>query len=752
MSEITNMEVDLTNCDREPIHLAGAIQSHGCLLAFDSASLQLQHWSANAAEWTGIQPSPGTPLDAYFAAESSEQLRAVIREPHPLTHPMRLTLSNAAKEQRMSAIAHCYQGLLIVEFESTRTTEDRAQTLFSLPLLMARANHRLQACRTTTQLHSEIARQVRRISGFDRVMVYQFLDDGHGAVVGEDVDARFEPFLGLHYPATDVPAQARRLYLLNTVRSIADVNSHNVPMEPPLTPATGEPLDLSFCHFRAVSPIHIEYLQNMGVAASMSISIVAAGELWGLIACHHYSPRALSFEQRSACEVLGVMASSYLLTREQQAKNDLIASRQKLYAGVLNTIAESPSVHQGIEMAAQRMQKLVAADGVAMLWGEEVGIWGHSVSPDGVRQIVAQAQAGGVWSTNSLAESLPEVDLGDSGVCGCLLMPIQPDEGQYLMFFRREYAHEVSWAGDPHKPATQTEEGVRLSPRQSFALWKENVTGRSRQWSEADTEMATELRGGVIELLGRRAAELTRLNQELSRLNADLDSFAYAASHDLREPLRGVRQIVYFLRQELAEDNNQKAEPRLVALERQVARMSELIDGLLRLSRAGRGDLEVVPFTLEEVAREAYEMVVEPPHRETVVLQVDPAVTLRGDYICVRELLLNLTSNALKYNDNPKKTIEVGIAEPPGQGSKKPSQSVPVYYVRDNGIGIANEHLEEVFQIFRRLHAPDQYGGGSGAGLAIVKKVVERHGGRVWLESQVGTGTTVFFTLSPLQL
>lgn len=709
--------------------------------------MRLAHWSTNAEQWLQQSPQADAQAAAYFQPATCDQLTLIAADHPTVSHPLRLHLAAPARDEWHSGIAHHHHGLLFVELEQWSSLSEQAESLFGLPLLMARANHRLQSCDTMKKLYAELARQVRSISGYDRVMVYRFLEDGHGEVVGESVDGRFESFLGLHYPASDVPTQARRLYMLNTVRCIGDVQSAAVPIVPEVRTDNGQPLDLSFCHFRAVSPIHIEYLQNMGVAASMSISIVQQAKLWGLIACHHYTSRTLSFEQRSACEVLGVMASSYLLTREEDASNKAISTRQKDYHRILRQVAQSDTFAAGIQQSAEGLCQLVQADGLAILLEGQLRCEGSCPAKHAVEAIIGQVDSEHVWSTNCLSEALDQPSPNDSRACGALAFHLDAAGQSSLVFFRDEYTHEVAWAGDPHKAATQTAEGMQLSPRRSFALWKETVEGRSRQWSDVDLDMAGELRLGLLELLGRRAAELARLNAELSSLNADLDSFAYAASHDLREPLRGLRQLIYFLRQELEEDPT-KIEGRLQALERQVNRMADLIEGLLRLSRAGRGDLEYSRFTLEEVAREAFEMAAPEPDRSDVTFEVVDDATVVADFICMRELLINLLTNGLKYNDNATKLLRVGVVRPGAAGTPEAPQGSQIYYVTDNGIGIAAEQLDEVFQIFRRLHPPDRYGGGCGAGLAIVKKIVERHHGRVWIESTEGDGSTFYFTFS----
>lgn len=741
----TNGDIDLTNCDREPIHVPGAIQPHGRLLAYDIAALTLRQWSANIAAIHGEVPAGGASLDRAFGRATVARFREIAAATPGIVHPLRAEFFEGDKPRPVMAAAHVWQDMLIVEIEGSAPADGGpASDVLSLPLRVNLANQRMHAASDETEVAAVIAEEVRAISGYDRVMVYRFLERGHGAVVGESRQPHLESFLGLHYPATDIPEPARRLYILNPVRAIGDIHAQPTPL---VAAGPMPPLDLSFSVFRAVSPIHIEYLQNMGVAASMSISILQEGELWGLIACHHYAPRFLNLEQRAVCETLGTMAGSYVTLRAKESANAQRIQRHKTFADSLHQVAASSSFADALEMVGPDLRNVVEADGLAIQWSPSVSRIGEAPADEVVGRVCALAAdaESGIWSTESLAEALPDLadSVGES--CGCLAISLSTMDLAGIAFFRREYAHEVRWAGEPTKITQQTDEGVKLSPRRSFAEWKESVRGRSRSWSAVDLAMAEEVRSGMLETLGRRAAELSRVNDELHRLNADLDSFAYAASHDLREPLRGLNQVVYLLEEELSGDTLEAIAPRLESLRRLTGRMDELVDGLLRLSRAGSGDLEVTDVRLDEVVQEAAELVFGQPIRSDIDLSAPPSVVVSADYLCLRELLTNLLQNGAKYNQQPMKSLEVGVdAE---RARTREGRPAPAIFVRDNGIGIAREKLGEVFQIFRRLHMPKDFGGGSGAGLTIAKKIAERHGGTIWIESAPGEGTTVYFTL-----
>lgn len=750
-SQLSSGEL-LTSCDKEPIHIPGAIQPHGCLLAFRLSDLTLCCWSANARDWIGREPAEGLELSVAVPGLRGTIVEAVVNGPNGVVEAVKVP--EPVNGVDCHAAIHRVDGVLIVEIE--RSIEPSASPLKSLPLRLNVANQRLQTAREYNDLFDIIASEVRDVSGFDRVMVYRFLPGGHGSVVGEAVRDDLESFRGLHYPATDIPQQARRLYRLNTVRSITDIEASPCPLQPGVNPVTGRPLDLSFSRHRAVSPVHVEYLHNMGVRASMSISVLCDGELWGLVACHHYEPRRLSFDQRAACEVLGVMAGAYLTTGEQAERNKRFAERRGEFFGAMRNIAASDSFFEGIASELSAIARAVEADGAAVYFRGGIRIVGDTPPVESIEAIGAslhQAGEGSIFACDELGESghaRGDIDLGPS--CGLLWLPLDTDDVHGIIFFRSEYSEEVSWAGDPSCAKTESDiDGeIRLSPRQSFAAWKEVVCGKCREWSEIDLQVGEEILAGLTESLARRAAALSRLNAELSRINSDLDAFAYSASHDLREPLRGLSQTVYLLKEHLGDQIDAETAKRCDALDRLTERLDELIGGLLRLSRAGRGDLKLATFRLEEAVREAVEMLPS-AQADNVEIEVEDC-EIRADYLCVRELLTNLISNAIKYNDSDPKRLWIG-SELAGTATTSVAAAPRTYYVRDNGIGVPEDQHLEVFEIFRRLHAKHEYGGGSGAGLAIVKKIAQRHGGDAWLTfpakgtSPAEGGTTVWFNL-----
>ena len=788
---LTRPPVDLDNCAREPIHIPGSIQPHGVLLALDPAQLQIVQCSSNAPQWLGrdVTETMSLKLVDFVDEQTLARVVRLIRQAVPaVMTPLMTKLRYGGVSPTPEptgfflGTAHLYDGVLIMEFEFEATQQILLHSTIdddteSITRCVQRATARLHASQSQREMFQSLADEVRHLTGYDRVMVYRFMPDQHGIVEGEALRDGLESYLGLHYPASDIPPQARRLYTLNLLRVIADLNATAVPLVPQECPITGRLLDLTYSSFRSVSPIHIEYLRNMGVAASMSISILNEGALWGLIACHHYQPKNLSLEIRAACELLGSLAGSYVVAREISDEIHIQNARQTQLSEALRQAALHQSIRQGIETMASQLRSLVDAQGVAVCWREEIVTEGHTPSKEWIEQLrnwVNANHQSTVWCTDRLHELLlnarrlqadtqantalsnpaflnrPLEQLIDSA-SGLLVLQLGIDASEMLIFFRPQYVSEVNWGGNPEKCEERSEDRVRLSPRKSFALWTQTVKAQSRPWSRIDQAIATDMHAGLLRLLAQRSAELLKINEELLRVNADLDSFAYAASHDLKEPLRTINQTIFFLRRALKEHQADEVNRRVEIIQRTTQRMTELLEGLLRVSRAGSSDLHLEPTRLEEVVRDAAELTLEHTGEESVRLVVHELPTVLADFMCMRDVFQNLFSNARKYSCTKPKQIEVGTVQVPEDGSA-PQQAIGklAVFVKDNGIGIANDRLQDVFQVFRRLHQADEYGGGSGVGLAIVKRVVERHGGVVWATSAAGTGSTFYFTLEAL--
>ncbi|MFN8489372.1 MAG: GAF domain-containing protein [Caldilineaceae bacterium] len=751
-------EVDLTTCDREPIHIPGRIQPHGVLLALQEPELTIVQISQNSGEHLDIPPEQL--LNQSVRLLLNEEGYAVLQQHLQNTNtsydnPLQLTVQGKEQRYVFDGIIHRHDQLLMVELENRRaeTTNQKAgiaaiDTHFHL---VRRAMTRLHTATTLSEACDVLVQEVRHFTGFDRVMVYKFHTDGHGEVIAEAIAPEQETFLGLHYPASDIPQQARRLYALNWLRLIADVHYQPVDILPANNPLTNAPLDLSFSVLRSVSPIHLQYLQNMGVQSSMSISLLQDTQLWGLIACHHRTPKFVPYEVRAACELLGIVMSLQLSMKELHEETVDRSSLLIIHNRLLKAVMEDGLV-EGLSADVQDLLALTAAEGAAIVFGEAAKCVGHTPSQDQITGLIAWLQqqpssdppSSNIFCTNALPASYPPAVAYKDSASGLLAIALSRTQGDYILFFRPEVIQTVNWGGDPRKPVERSDgDAPILTPRKSFELWKETVHHQSLPWRPVHLEMARELRNALGVFIIERVQELERINQELQQRNSDLDSFAYVASHDLKEPLRGIYSYAYYLSENYGEQLDSEAQNRLQGLMRLTKRMDILLDSLLHFSRIGRAELAQEPVDLNAVLNEALEMLSARRTETQAAIRVPrPLPVVACDYLRVREVFSNLISNALKYNHKPEAWVEIGYREP--------TATAPYcFYVRDNGIGIRSRYYDQIFQMFKRLHGREEYGGGAGAGLTITKKIIERHNGKIWVESTYGEGSTFYFTLAP---
>jgi light-regulated signal transduction histidine kinase (bacteriophytochrome)/ActR/RegA family two-component response regulator len=736
--------VDLSNCDREPIHIPGSIQPHGVLTACVGEALTIVQVSANVDTFFGAPPADvlGTTLASWLAPESS----ALLHEAREALFPReRNPLSLVSRQGRaFDAIGHrSGDGLTIVEFEPQQHHER------GFDIRMRSSIRRLQDATTRQALLETAAREVRSLTGFDRVMVYEFDPDWHGHVVAEAKRDDLEPFLRLHYPASDIPAQARHLYSLNWLRIIPDVAYVPAPLVASLSRSDQTPLDLSFAVLRSVSPIHIEYLRNMGVTASMSVSLVHHGTLLGLIACHHYSgPHYVSFVTRETAEYLGQVLSWHVTALDAQeiAKNELATQRAK--AALVSVLDSADSIVEGL--SGTTILELTGATGAAIVYDKHVHRVGACPDEAFVRTLIpllADATRDGTLATDHLAEMLPDASPWDDVAAGVLAVAISRDLDEYVIWFRPATERTVDWAGDPRKDATVNvaTDAPRLSPRGSFALWRETVRGRAVPWERWHVTAASELRNLLLGRIRKRGAELQHLNQQLAAADRAKDEFVATVSHELRTPLNAILGWVQMLQAEGVPRERQLRA--LTTVERNARSQAKLIEDLLDVSRmlSGTLRLSVEPVNVGAVVEQIIESVRLAAEAKDIRLQtvLDSTASVLGDQQRLQQVVSNLLSNALKFTPKHGK-VQVAV--------ERLASSVEIS-VADSGQGIEPDFLPRIFERFQQADAATtRRSSGLGLGLAIVKHIVELHGGTVEAFSAGAAKGSTFTVRLPLSI
>jgi light-regulated signal transduction histidine kinase (bacteriophytochrome) len=498
----------LQRCADEPIAVPGAVQPHGVLLAVTEPDLDVVAASANAAELLGRTPGNlGDLLDGDALARLRDGLAGDLAE----VNPLRMTVAGA----EVDLVLHRADGLLLTEWEPVAGAEQAGAAWHRrLPSVL----QRLAASTTLEQLSATLARDVRTVTGFDRVMVYRFDPDWNGEVIAEARREDLEPFLDLRFPASDIPAQARALYTTNWMRLIPDAGYERVPLVPAADPRTGRPLDLSGAMLRSVSPVHLEYLANMGVVSSMSVSLIDRGRLWGLISCHHYAgPHRPSYADRTAAEFLGRTASLLLRTVVAESELDGVVDVAERAAELTAAVGRTPRA-LGAALTEQDVTvlDLVPAAGAAVRLGGQLRLLGTTPPAERVPELVGALLAAGVTATDSASSVAPgAADLLDTA-SGVLAVPLGP--GDFLAWFRPETLREVTWGGNPYESkVAQTDDGPRLSPRRSFDAWSEIVRGTSAPWREHEVAAARALAGHLAAATLNRTEEDNRLVGALQR-------------------------------------------------------------------------------------------------------------------------------------------------------------------------------------------------------------------------------------------
>src|SRR5579872_3264130 len=515
-----NQRIDLTNCDREPIHIPGSVQPFGFFLALLS-DFSICMASANVADYLGIAYAElfQRPLHDVFSEGAVAAIRTrvdYLAGKDAVERMFGLQLQDGGKP--FDVAIHFSGAYLVIEAEPS-VIEPGLNSGELVRLMLGR----VRKTASVQELAQESARQMKILTGFDRVMVYRFHPGGSGEVIAEVANSGLEPFLGLHYPASDIPRQARILYQRNWLRIIADVGAS--PMLLTSSPAhSATLLDLSMSVLRSVSPIHIEYLQNMGVGASMSVSILRDGELWGLFACHHYGPRHISFERRTAAELFGQMFSWILENRERESDVAYEARAHQVQERMMEVAASHAHSSGAIADFLPDYRKMIDCDGVAVWSDGHITLGGETPTEAEVLDLISfinRTTPGRICASAEIAKVYAAGESFRDRAAGFLAIPISRTPRDCLVFFRREILRSVNWAGDPNKSYSVGPHGPRLTPRKSFEVWQEVVRGQSKPWSAADLRIAEGLRVTLLEVilqLADLAARERRSAQERQEL------------------------------------------------------------------------------------------------------------------------------------------------------------------------------------------------------------------------------------------
>lgn len=527
-------QADLTNCERELIHLAGSVQPHGVLLALREPGFTIVRASANCEALLGW--SLDATLDQSLGVLGGD-LQTAVRElatSQDLERPLPLRAQvafpgKAGLRQLEGSMHRLPGGDLIVELEPIEggdpMTEPVALDSHQFRKQLADAVHRFSTASNFSLLFDSAARCFRDLTGYDRVMVYKFDPDGHGQIVAEARDPRIESLLGHHYPATDIPQRARELYIRNRVRVLVDVHYQASALLP--RSRAGEELDMSLCYLRSMSPLHIQYLKNMGVTATLVASLVREGRLWGLIACHHYAPRNLRYLVRAACEMFAEVISTRIAAIENYAHAQVAMLVRRLEQRLIEATASEGDWRLALFRNPRALLQPLDASGAALFYDGEVLTTGDVPSTPELRSLlrwIDERSDEPLFSTSSIAQDDDLLRSLTPTASGVLAVRLSAARSEYLMWFRREQLNTMTWAGDPSKPMVGNDP-MELSPRRSFAAWSEIVRGTAVPWTNAEIGLARAIGVALVDIIAQiHGVRLLISEQQMSQVRSTVES------------------------------------------------------------------------------------------------------------------------------------------------------------------------------------------------------------------------------------
>lgn len=698
---MSDTDLTLANCAAEPIHIPGSIQPHGALFAF-SAQRLLVAWSANCFDLTGVQPSLGAELASLNLPLDAVELIYQAGDDLDAGEAMPSACEVTIGDEEFDCIVHAHDGRIIAEFERRALSSD---VVASFALKAHGAIDRLKRQQSVDALLNMVVQQVRQLTGFDRVMAYRFRHDDSGDVVAEACSEAVEAYLGRRYPASDIPAQARRLYLINTLRLISDVGYTPVPV---LGCEGDAPLDMSHGVLRSVSPIHIEYLQNMGVHASMSISIVVGGRLWGMLACHHMAPRQVPYSIRMAADVLAQVLASSVQTLEARGHAAGIERAAELGSRVLEAMSHEDQVLRALGDHAPELCEALQADALVVAQHGEFVIHG-AIEPELVREILASiADVGEVLFQRTEVADWPEDLQAQLGKwVGMLVMSYDASSQGMLLALRTEQVEAVRWAGKPEKIVALGPLGPRLTPRGSFDEWCETVRGRAVPWDATSLTIASGLLSKISRAVAARNAEIDRARTELMAM----------LGHDLRDPLQAINMAGALL------ERGSQSQTIGRRIQSSSNRMQRLIGHVLDMSRINGGiglGMQLAQTDLRAMLADLVEELGAAHPGASFRLEAPAPVSAMVDPDRLVQVMTNLLSNA-RHHGEAGKPVTISLR---AEGAEA------VIGVRNYGAPIPDAVADKLFDPFKHtsLNNPRNRKG-VGLGLYIAHQIARGHGG-----------------------
>ncbi len=749
LRDIVNRElVSLTNCESEPIHIPGAIQPHGLLLALKGPGYVIDFCSANSAGYCQAAPEQllGKCLATCFGEDISVRLDEYLASKEFSSgNPVSLKLGDVSYS---CTIHKAGNSLFILEAEPFPDGMRNLPDLYEQTRKFAALLERTQSLNALCQ---EIAEETRVITGYDRVMIYRFDAEYNGEVIAEAREERLEPFLNLHYPHTDIPAQARELYLRNLLRMISDVHYTPVPILT-VDDEPGKNLDLSHSVLRSVSPIHIEYLKNMGVGATLTISLIHNKKLWGLIACHHYSPKNIPHYTRLSAQLQGHFLTSQIAVRELNETFEAGRENASALKALLPIAAHLKDSGLTVFNRRPELLSLTGATGVAIRFNDSFHQAGSTPFPEEIEELAAwcASKSESSYDTDELRKDFEGTAAASQNAAGVLFHSLAASGAHYIIWFKKEQREEVIWAGDPEKAIIKDQSG--LSPRKSFQQWRQQTHGRSKPWTESAKSAASTFSHALqkelsLILMSAEERRYRILSEQLQEANDELERINWISTHDLQEPLRKIQIFgSRILESEAAAHTDKEIIHGVERMSAAADRMQTLTSDIHEYARLLHKGMSLERTSLDAVVTDILQTLQEELADKGAAVSVGPLPEVAGEPFLLRQVFTNLLRNAMKFSrqEIPLRITISARKTPDAPAVPELAEHTGMFQcvsVADNGIGFDNAFSESIFRLFKRLHTQKQYGG-TGIGLALCRKVMLHHHGAITADGEPDKGAT----------
>lgn len=743
-----------------PIRYIEHIQPYGILLVLAIPSFKIIQVSSNTEELIGISSEKliGEDLTKLFSRKQVEYFK------QHLLHNPKVFLCNQTSNinKRLWQIRfHQTDNLVLLELETISAQENH--NLSELIENIYQGIAFIEATTSTQEWANVVAKQIKQITGFDRVMIYRFLLDDSGVVIAEAKNPQLVSYLGLHYPATDIPQESREIFTENLLRCIPDINYQSVTLFPSKNPITQKATDLSFTYFRGVSPPHIEYLQNMGVAGAMTISLIVEGELWGLIACHHYQPKYINPIERITLLGLAKTATLELIRNQTQELRYYQQKNTKLLNELRTSLTTTEiQVEKILIKYSNVLLKMFQADGLAIIIDQNYQLFAETPKETEIAKIIPwllEQRYETLWKTTCLREDYPESQNWSTPVAGLMVVSIVLEKPRlvsyHLLFFRLEQLQTVNWAGKLSDTIKVDPTGkLQLCPRKSFQLWEEQVVGKSLPWSQQEVEAANNLRTALMVAVVKFSVTALELAVEKAEAASKVKSeFLANMSHEIRTPMNAILGFTELLQSRKDEPLVQEY---LKAIATSGKTLLRLINDILDLSKieAGKLELQHEPVNIYSLTQEIYQIFQQEAKKKQIQLTLEIAKDLPEslflDEVRLRQILINLVGNGIKFTESGQVKIKV---EKEKILLSKNNQICLKIKIMDTGIGISSADQINIFEPFTQSKGQsNRKFGGSGLGLAISHRLTKMMGGKLELTSELNQGSTFTLTFPKVEV